>query len=125
MDLNEACVKIADSSKSAGRGSAKAGVNALDALSPICAPFAARWDAEADRRRQLRTPENLKKLMDAQRAHNSARSTAAAARSQRTAARKASSNPLAAGRRAARTADKAARQHRTAAKGQLQAARRE
>ncbi|MFF5639809.1 FtsK/SpoIIIE domain-containing protein [Streptomyces sp. NPDC012825] len=96
----------------------------LDAMSPACAPLAARWDAEADRRRQLRTPENLKKLMDAQRAHNSARSTAATARTQLVAARKASKNPLATGRRAARTADKAARQHRTQAKTTLKTARK-
>jgi S-DNA-T family DNA segregation ATPase FtsK/SpoIIIE len=99
-------------------------INTLDSLSPGFAPFAARWDAEADRRNKLRTPENLKALMDAQRAHNSARSTAATARSQRTAARKASMNPLAAGRRAARTADKAARQHRDQAKTALKAARK-
>jgi S-DNA-T family DNA segregation ATPase FtsK/SpoIIIE len=98
-------------------------VNTLDSLSPTFAPFAARWDAEADRRAKLRTPENLKKLMDAQRAHNSARSTAAAARSQRTAARRASRNPLSTGRRAARTADKAARQHRDTAKAALKSAR--
>lgn len=95
----------------------------LDAAAPTFAPFAARWDAEADRRAKLRTPENLKALMDAQRAHNSARSTAASAKSQRTAARAATKNPLAATRRAARTADKAARHHAADAKGKLKAAK--
>ncbi|MGA5514621.1 FtsK/SpoIIIE domain-containing protein [Methylobacterium sp. NPDC014790] len=93
-------------------------------MSPTFAPFAARWDAEADRRRQLRTPENLKKLMEAQKNHTSARATAAQARNQLTAARKASKNPFAGDRRAARTADKAARQHRTQAKGALKVARK-
>lgn len=97
--------------------------NALDALSPALAPFAARWDAEADRRAQLRTPENLKALMAAQREHTAARSTAATAKSQRAAARKGSANPLSAARRAARTADKAARGHRAEAKAKLKAAR--
>ncbi|MFI2913982.1 FtsK/SpoIIIE domain-containing protein [Streptomyces sp. PDY-4] len=90
----------------------------------MAAPFAARWDAEADRRAKLRTPENLKRLMEAQKAHNSARATAAAARSQRQAARKASANPLSTGRRAARTADKAARTHRESAKTALKSARK-
>ncbi|WP_367321637.1 FtsK/SpoIIIE domain-containing protein [Streptomyces sp. HUAS ZL42] len=97
---------------------------ALDALAPMCAPFAARWDREAERRVQLRTPENLKALMAAQREHNSARSTAAMARNQRSAARKASNNPLSATRRAARTADKAARQHHSQARAVLKAARK-
>ncbi|MFJ4469742.1 FtsK/SpoIIIE domain-containing protein [Streptomyces sp. NPDC089424] len=97
---------------------------ALDALAPVCAPFAAWWDREAERRVQLRTPEHLKALMAAQREHNSARSTAAMARNQRSAARKASNNPLSATRRAARTADKAARQHRSQAQSVLKAARK-
>lgn len=100
-------------------------VNALDALAPAFAPFAARWDAEADRRRQLRTPEHLKALMDAQRAHNSARATAATAKHQRQAARKASKNPLSTARRSARTADKAARGRRAEAKAALAQARRD
>ncbi|MFE4921321.1 FtsK/SpoIIIE domain-containing protein [Streptomyces sp. NPDC056661] len=98
--------------------------SALDALAPTCAPFAARWDREAERRAQLRTPENLKALMAAQREHNSARSTAAMARNQRSAARKASNNPLSGTRRAARTADKAARQHHSQARSVLKAARK-
>ncbi|GEC10684.1 hypothetical protein SSP24_83390 [Streptomyces spinoverrucosus] len=97
---------------------------ALDALAPMCAPFAAWWDREAERRAQMRTPENLKALMAAQREHNSARSTAAMARSQRSAARKASNNPLSADRRAARTAHKAARQHHSQARTVLKAARK-
>lgn len=100
------------------------GTNTLDALSPVCAPLAARWDAEADRRHALRTPENLKALLSAQSAHTSARSTAAQAKSQRTAARKASKNPLSTARRAARTADKAARTHQQSAKSALKSARR-
>jgi hypothetical protein len=99
------------------------GVNTLDALSPTCAPFAARWDAEADRRNALRTPENLKKLMVAQRENTSARATAAQAKNQRRAARKASRNPLGGARRAARTADLAAGSHAKAAKSTLKAAR--
>lgn len=121
MDLKAVSTKITEPTKSA----AVAITNTLDVLAPTFAPFAARWDAEADRRMALRTPENLKALMDAQKAHNSARATAASARAQRVAARKASSNPLAAGRRAARTADKAARKHREEAKAKLKAARRQ
>ncbi|MFC8278156.1 MarR family transcriptional regulator [Streptomyces sp. NPDC057271] len=124
MDVKEAWSKTAEQTKSTWRTTAAEAVNVADILSPALAPFAARWDAEADRRRQLRTPENLKSLMDAQRAHNSARATAATARSQRTAARAASKNPLAAGRRAARTADKAARHHRAEARTALKSARR-
>ncbi|MFE0873251.1 FtsK/SpoIIIE domain-containing protein [Streptomyces rochei] len=120
MDLKAVSTKITEPTKSA-LGTIN---TALDSLAPTLAPLAARWDAEADRRAKLRTPENLKALMDAQRAHNSARSTAASARSQRSVARKASMNPLSAGRRAARTADKAARSHRDDAKGKLKAARK-
>ncbi|MPY48916.1 FtsK/SpoIIIE domain-containing protein [Streptomyces acidicola] len=97
---------------------------ALDALAPMCTPFAARWDREAERRAQMRTPENLKALMAAQREHNSARSTAVMARNQCGAARKASNNPLSATRRAARTAHKAARQHHSQARDGLKAARK-
>lgn len=100
-----------------------AGTNTLDGLAPVVAPFAARWDAEADRRHQLRTPENLKKLMDAQKAHTSARSTAATAKSQRTAARAASKNPLSTARRSAATADKAARTHHKTARAALKTAK--
>ncbi|NUS11608.1 MAG: cell division protein FtsK [Streptomyces sp.] len=99
-------------------------VNALDSVSLSLAPAAARWDAEADRRRQLRTPENLKKLMDAQRAHNSARSTAATAKSQRRVARASTRNPLAGTRRAARTADRAASKQADTAKADVKAARK-
>ncbi|MBK3539628.1 ATP-binding protein [Streptomyces sp. MBT67] len=97
--------------------------NVLDNLSPALAPFAARWDAEADRRHALRTPENLKKLMEAQKNHTSARSTAAQAKAQRSAAKAASKNPLGAARRSAATADKAARKHRGSARTALKAAR--
>ena len=120
MDKSQVLSKIAPGAKSAPGGI----TNSLDALASVCAPLAARWDAEATRRKDLRTPENLKTLMDAQRAHNSARSTAATARSQRTAARSASQNPFSTGRRAARTADKAARSHRASAKVALKSARK-
>lgn len=99
------------------------GSNTLDALSPVCAPLAARWDAEADRRHALRTPENLKKLLDAQAAHTSARSTAAKAKTQRSAARKASKNPLSTARRSAATADKAARVHHKTSRATLKTAK--
>lgn len=97
-------------------GSARTVVsNALDAVSPACAPFAAWWDAEAERRHQLRTPENLKALMKAQRANSAARSTASAAKAQRATVREASGNPWSRSRRAARAADRAARRNALAA----------
>ncbi|MFF1592719.1 FtsK/SpoIIIE domain-containing protein [Streptomyces sp. NPDC058286] len=96
----------------------------LDALAPVCGPFTFWWDRESERRAQLRTAENLKTLMVAQREHNSARSTAVMARNQRNAARKASNNPLSADRRSARTAFKAARHHHTQARIGLKAARK-
>jgi S-DNA-T family DNA segregation ATPase FtsK/SpoIIIE len=97
--------------------------NTLDALSPVLAPVAARWDAEADRRHALRTPENLKKLMDAQKSHTSARATAATAKTQRAAAKAASKNPLSTTRRSAATADKAARTHHKSARSALKTAK--
>lgn len=102
-----------DQAWSAATGRAKSGViNTLNALSPMFVPFAARWDAEADRRAKLRTPENLKALMKAQGAHASARSTSAQAKTRRrNLARSQGVGLLNAERRAARTADKAARQH--------------
>lgn len=120
MDLKAVSTKIKEPTKS----TLATITNTLDALAPTAAPFAARWDAEANRRMVLRTPENLKRLMDAQKAHNSARAMAATARSQRQAARSASKNPLSTGRRAARTADKAARTHRDSAKAALKDARK-
>jgi hypothetical protein len=98
------------------------GTNAMNVLSPMAAPFAARWDAEAKRRYELRTPENLKRLMDAQKSYTSARSTAATAKSQRTAARAASKNPLSTARRSAATAEKAARKHQRSARQALKTA---
>jgi S-DNA-T family DNA segregation ATPase FtsK/SpoIIIE len=97
--------------------------NALDAMTNALAPFAQKWGEEADRRLKLRTPENLKALMDAQKAHNSARTTAAQAKTQRATARKESSNPLSTARRAARTAYKAARAHRAEAEAKLRQAK--
>jgi hypothetical protein len=95
----------------------------LDALSPTFAPLAARWDAEADRRNKLRTPEHLKALIDAQRAYNSARSTAAQASHQRKVAKASSKNPLSSHRRAARAADKGARAHTADARSKVREAR--
>jgi len=106
--------------------SLRAAVNReLDVAAPLFAPFAARWDAEADRRMTLRTPEHLKALMKAQTAHTAARSTSATAKSQRTAARAASRNPLNGARRAAATADRAARSTRHSAKAALKAAKQD
>ncbi|MFJ3227958.1 ATP-binding protein [Streptomyces sp. NPDC086783] len=97
--------------------------SALDSLAPVCVPFAARWDLEADRRDKLRTPEHLKALMAAQKEHNAARSTHATAKSQQLSARAASNNPFAAGRRAARVASKAAARHERDTRAKLKAAR--
>ncbi|MEV5440913.1 winged helix-turn-helix transcriptional regulator [Streptomyces sp. NPDC052682] len=124
MDYTAAFRKVAEPTKSAWKASADATANTLDALAPAFAPFAARWDAEADRRMALRTPENLKALIDAQRAHTSARSTAATAASQRRAARAASKNPFNSARRAARTADKAATGHAKVARSKLKEAKK-
>ncbi|MGW3938469.1 ATP-binding protein [Streptomyces phaeochromogenes] len=97
--------------------------SALDSLAPVCVPFAARWDLEADRRDKLRTPEHLKALMAAQKEHNAARSTHSTAKSQQLTARAASNNPFAAGRRAARVASKAAAHHERDTRAKLKAAR--
>ncbi|MFD6415848.1 ATP-binding protein [Streptomyces sp. NPDC060194] len=97
--------------------------SALDSLSPLCAPFAARWDMEADRRNKLRTPEHLKTLMAAQKEHNAARATLSTAKSQKLTARAANSNPFAAGRRAARVAAKAATRHERDTRSKLREAR--
>ncbi|GAA1003482.1 ATP-binding protein [Streptomyces rhizosphaericus] len=123
MDLAASFSKIGSGTKTARSFSADRINSALDVLSPACAPFAARWDAEADRRMQLRTPENLKALIAAQRANTTARSTAATAKSQRRAAKAASRNPLNSARRAARTADKAASAHARTARTDLKAAK--
>nr|WTE08799.1 cell division protein FtsK [Streptomyces anulatus]WTE08811.1 cell division protein FtsK [Streptomyces anulatus] len=96
----------------------------LDVAAWLCAPVAARWDAEADRRMQLRTPENLQKLMKAQREHTSARATASTARHQRVAAKKTSKNPWGAARRSAAVADRAATSHRKVARTALKTAKR-
>ncbi|MEW2223445.1 helix-turn-helix domain-containing protein [Streptomyces sp. NPDC006990] len=124
MDCKEAWSKTTETTKSAWRKSATLALNAADDLSPSCAPFAARWDAEADRRMALRTPENLKKLLDAQRANTSARSTAATAASQRKAAKAASKNPFNGARRAAATADKAATGHAKVTRSKLKEAKK-
>ncbi|MGW1903062.1 FtsK/SpoIIIE domain-containing protein [Streptomyces hirsutus] len=119
MDLKAVSTKIADGSKSA----TETITNTLDGLAPVCAPLALKWDTEADRRTKLRTPENLRKLMDAQRSYNSARSTAATASAQRRTARKGSSNPFSTARRSARTADRAASQGRSDARAKLKEAK--
>ncbi|MFH9583505.1 ATP-binding protein [Streptomyces globisporus] len=130
VDVAAAWTKIGSGSKSARQFSsdhwnrATAAVSReLDVAAPAFAPFAARWDAEANRRIQLRTPENLKALLKAQTEHTSARATRAKARSQRTAARAASKNPLSTARRSAATADKAARAHHKTARAELKAAK--
>jgi S-DNA-T family DNA segregation ATPase FtsK/SpoIIIE len=124
VDVQGAWTKIGSDAKSAGRVSATVARNSLDSVSLTLAPLASRWNSEADRRKALRTPENLKKLMDAQRAHNSARSTAAAARSQLRVARASTRNPLAGTRRAARTANRAASKFADSTKADVRAARR-
>ncbi|MGW2485456.1 MarR family transcriptional regulator [Streptomyces sp. NPDC001571] len=124
MDKSQAWSKIADHTKSAWKRSAETTINTLDSLSPAFAPFAQWWDEEAGRRTQLRTQENLKVLLVAQREHNSAASTARQARAQRRLARKQTKNPLAATRRAAATADRAADKHKNAARTDVKAARK-
>jgi S-DNA-T family DNA segregation ATPase FtsK/SpoIIIE len=119
VDTKEVFSKINDSAKSAGASA----TNTANFLSPICVPFAARWDAEADRRRQLRTPENLKRLMDAQKNHTSARSTAATAKARKQTLAKSGVSMLSTERRAARTADKAARQQARETRAKLKAAK--
>ncbi|WP_353943700.1 ATP-binding protein [Streptomyces sp. HUAS MG91] len=96
---------------------------ALNSVSPLCAPFAVRWDLEADRRTKLRTPEHLKALMAAQKEHNAARSTLSTANSQKLTARAATKNPFAASRRAARVASKAASRHERDTRAKLKEAR--
>jgi S-DNA-T family DNA segregation ATPase FtsK/SpoIIIE len=125
VDKNRSFRIGADRAKAAWRGTAEGTTNALDALTPLCVPFAARWDAEAKRRLELRTQEHLKELLTAQREHNSARSTLAQARAQREAARRTDKNPLSASRRAGRTAHTAARGHHREARAALRAARRQ
>lgn len=118
MDLSSAWPKAAKTAKSITDTT----TNTLDALSPTFAPFAARWDVEADRRKRLRTEANLKALMEANAAYSSARVTAAKAKTDLDKAR-ATSKPLSAARRASATADKGARQHRKQMKSKLKVAR--
>jgi MarR family len=124
VDKSQVWSTATDQAKWAWRTSATTAVNTLDDLSHVFRPFVERWDAEADRRRQLRTQENLKALIAAQREHNSARSIERQAAAQRRTARKESKNPISHARRAARAADRAARSHRLAAKSDLKEARR-
>lgn len=124
MDKSQAWSKISEPTKSAWSWSATTTTNTLDALSPAFAPFAQRWDEEADRRTQMRTQENLKALIAAQREHNAAGTTARQARAQRRLARKQSKNPLSAVRRAAAVADRAADKHKDAAREDVKAAKK-
>ncbi|MFE3560566.1 MarR family transcriptional regulator [Streptomyces sp. NPDC059193] len=124
MDKSQAWSKVAEPTKSAWQASATGVTNTLDKLSPAFAPFAQRWDEEADRRTKQRTTENLKALIAAQREHNSAGATARTAQSQRRVARKQSKNPLSGARRAAATADRAAGKHKKTARESLKAARK-
>ncbi|MCL8014069.1 FtsK/SpoIIIE domain-containing protein [Streptomyces sp. AS02] len=82
---------------------------AFDALAPMCAPLASRWDREAERRTLLRTPENLTALLKAQRIHNTATTNLRVAKSLQQKARATSSGLLSKERRAARAALKATR----------------
>ncbi|MFG2746490.1 FtsK/SpoIIIE domain-containing protein [Streptomyces chartreusis] len=82
---------------------------AFDALAPMCAPLAVRWDREAERRTLLRTPENLTALLKAQRVHNMATTNLRVAKSLQQKARATSSGLLSKERRAARAALKATR----------------
>ena len=124
MDVRAVWIKVGSATKSARSTAASGTVNALDALTPVCAPFAARWDAEADRRDKLRTPEHLRALMDAQRAVNATHAVAVQAQSQLQTA-KAKSGALSGTRRAARAASRATQAQHAAAKKALQTARRD
>lgn len=95
-----------------------------DTLTPHCARIAQRWDDEAQRRRALRTPDNLAALVDAQRAHRTARTRAVRARADRKTARASTRWPLASSRRAAASAHRGARQHARATRTALRAAHR-
>lgn len=101
------------------------GRRVADTLTPHCASIARRWDTEAQRRRDLRTPEHLTALADAQRAHRAARTKAARARADRRAARASTRWPLARIRRAAATGHRAARQHARHTRTKLRAAHRD
>jgi DNA segregation ATPase FtsK/SpoIIIE, S-DNA-T family len=122
VDFTEAWSKTTDATKSGWKASAGLVSNTLDVVTPAFAPFASWWDRKADARLSLRTEENLKALIKAQREYVSARSTAATAKAQRRAARANSKNPISGDRRAARKADKAASGHKSTAKTDLKAA---
>lgn len=122
MDVTAAWIKVSTGAKTARRVSATGTANTLDALSVPCAPFAARWDAEADRRAKLRTPEHLKALMDAQKTANGTRAVAMQAQSQLATA-KAGTGLGSGQRRAARAATKATQARHAAALRTLKAAR--
>ncbi|THJ37441.1 ATP-binding protein, partial [Candidatus Frankia alpina] len=105
------------------RATSATAVTFLDGLSPVCVPFAGWWDAEAGRRRELRTPEHRAAWIAARHHRAVASVSVAQARSQCKTAREASANPLTASRRAARLAAKAARGRRKAARADVKAAR--
>lgn len=123
MDLAAAWTKTVETTKSGWRWSATQTTAGLNAAGPVCAPLAVRWDAEADRRKDLRTPEHLKELIAAQRDHNTARALASQAGHQRKAARAGSKNPLSTSRRSARAAHRATQQQEDAARRELRTAR--
>ncbi|WP_327681896.1 FtsK/SpoIIIE domain-containing protein [Streptomyces sp. NBC_00467] len=110
--------------KQAWSTTANTTTTALDSLAPVCAPFAIRWDREAERRAQLRTPENLKALMAAQRQHNTALSNLRLAKNLREKACATSKGPLSKERRAARAALRATRADAKATGTGLKNARR-
>lgn len=124
MDKRKAWSEPVRRAKSAWRVSATRTTQALDTIAPPFAPLAQRWDTEAARRTELRTPEHLKALMEAQGEDTSATTRARQARSQRKAARAARRNPLASSRRSAAAADRVAREERKQARSALKAARR-
>ncbi len=122
MDVAAAWAKIGSQTKTAREVSGDWINSTLDELAPPFVPFAAWWDQEADRRRQLRTPDNLKALLDAQRKHNSARATAASAKAQQATARNGSRNPLNGARRAAAKSVRGAREQQRNARAELRKA---
>ncbi|MFF6787384.1 hypothetical protein, partial [Streptomyces sp. NPDC012510] len=71
MDVTQAWAKIGSTTKMVRAVSAERTNEILNAAAPPFVPLAVRWDQEADRRRQLRTPAHLQALMAAQKAHNS------------------------------------------------------
>lgn len=122
MDVREAWIKTTGTTKTACAKVADSAKNVADELSPPFAPLAKAWDAEAGRRDQLRTPENLKALLKAQKDHAKANSTLSTAQSNKKTADSTSKNPIGKARRAARKARKAARGEVRSTKAELKEA---